>query len=504
MKDSTQSPPGHSLERDVEEVAHGAAKIAQTELNAGAMTTSGVIMQSITHMGPAIGLATSLAFVTSFVGVTSPIVYGLALLIVLSICSGLTRLAKNFPSAGGYFTYTSRTLHPRIGLLTAWLYFLYDPLVAAIMSTFFGYILQEFLMAQYGFDFPWWITFLVFTSLVTFALYRGVKFSVRTLMVVGAIEIGVLVALAISGLISPGDGGTNLEPFNPANAPLNGLYLAVVFSIVTFTGFESVAPLAEESEDPTRTIPRAIIISVLLLGAFVLFTSWGIVVGWGTEDSAALAETAENPVLVVAQDLWGFGWVLAMFAIANSALGTALAASNASTRVFFAMARVGVLPRWLAKVSPTSRTPVNAITFQSIVTLIVGLGVGFWIGPDYTFFVIGLMLTLGLIFVYGAGNIGAMRYYLTEARSRLNVFLDVILPIVSTAALIWVGYKSIVPLPESPLRYAPFIVAGWLALGVLVVLFLALRGREDWAVRASEAAYEGSGDGAPADLARRE
>lgn len=493
MKDSTQSPPGHSLEKDIEGVAHGAATIAQTELNAGAMTTSGVVMQSITHMGPAIGLATSIAFVTSFVGITSPVVYGLALLIVLSICSGLTRLAKNFPSAGGYFTYTSRTLHPRIGLLIAWLYFIYDPLVAAIINAFFGYILQEFLQAQYGFDFPWWITFLIMSAMVTFALYRGVKFSVQTLMVLGGIEIIVLIALAISGLISPGDGGTSLAPFDPSNAPsLSGLYLGVVFSIVTFTGFESVAPLAEESKDPKRTIPRAIIISVLLLGGFVLFASWGIVIGWGTDNSAALAETAENPVLVVAQRLWGFGWVFAMFAIANSALGTALAASNASTRVFFAMGRVGVLPKWLSKVSPTRKTPVNAITFQSIVTLCVGLGVGFWIGPDYEFYVIGLMLTLGLIFVYGAGNIGSMKYYLTKARSKLNWFLDVILPIGSTAALIWVGYKSIVPLPESPLRYAPFIVAGWLALGALLVLFLALRGREDWLVRASEAAYEGS------------
>ena len=80
---------------------------------------------------------------------------------MLAIGAVLTQLAKLFPSAGGYFTYTSRTLHPRAGLLTAWFYFLYDPLGGCINLAFFGFILQGLLQSRYNFDFPWWATFLI-------------------------------------------------------------------------------------------------------------------------------------------------------------------------------------------------------------------------------------------------------------------------------------------------------------------------------------------------------
>ena len=462
--------------------------VAETELHGGAIGLPAVLMQAITHIGPAIGLATSIAFVVSLAGKTAPLAYGFAFLLVLAIGASLTQLANRFPSAGGYFTYTSRTLHPRAGLLTAWLYFLYDPLGGCINLAFFGFILQGFLKSKYNFDFPWWLTFLITATIISFLVYRGIKISATVMLILGGLEILIFIALAITALISPGAGGTNFAPFNLANAPANGLYLAIVFSILTFSGFESVAPLAEESRSPRQILPRAIMLSIVIMGIFFLLTSWAVVAGWGTDHIGGLATSAQNPILVVAERVWGIGWILVMFAIFNSALAVAIACTNASTRVFFAMGRVGVLPKWLAGVR--HKVPVNAVILQTVITFAYGLGIGFWIGADQEFYFTGVAITLGLIFIYGAGNIGVVRYYLREARDSFNLWLDAVFPIACTLALIWVGYKSIVPLPAAPVEYAPFVVAGWLAAGLVLVWALSRTGRENWLVKASEIAYE--------------
>jgi len=257
---------------------------------------------------------------------------------------------------------------------------------------------------------------------------------------------------------------------------------------LTFTGFESVAPLAEESRSPRKNLPRAIMLSILIMGIFFLLTSWAIVVGWGTQDIGGLATSVQNPILVVAERVWGIGWILVMFAIFNSAIAVALACTNASTRVFFAMGRTGVLPKWLAHVH--HKVPINAITLQTIITFAYGLGIGFWIGADQEFYFTGTAITLGLIFVYGAGNIGVVRYYLREARDNFNIWLHGIFPVACTLALIWVGYKSIIPLPAAPVEYAPFVVLGWLVAGVILVWAVSRTGREEWLIKASEVAYE--------------
>ena len=464
------------------------ATVADTELQGGAIGLPAILMQAITHIGPAIGLATSIAFVVSLAGKAAPLAYFFAFLLVLAIGAVLTQLAKLFPSAGGYFTYTSRTLHPRAGLLTAWLYFLYDPLGGCINLAFFGFILQGLLQSRYNFDFPWWATFLITATIVTYLVYRGIKISVTVMLILGALEILIFVALAVTALVNPGPGGTSFAPFNLADAPGNGLYLAIVFSILTFTGFESVAPLAEESRSPRKNLPRAIMLSILIMGIFFLLTSWAIVVGWGTQDIGGLATSVQNPILVVAERVWGIGWILVMFAIFNSAIAVALACTNASTRVFFAMGRTGVLPKWLAHVH--HKVPINAITLQTIITFAYGLGVGFWIGADQEFYFTGTAITLGLIFVYGAGNIGVVRYYLREARDNFNIWLHGIFPVACTLALIWVGYKSIIPLPAAPVEYAPFVVLGWLVAGVILVWAVSRNGREEWLIKASEVAYE--------------
>jgi amino acid transporter len=435
--------------------------------------------------------------------VTAPLAFLIAFGIIITLGISLTQLAKKFPSAGGYYTYVSRTVHPRAGWFTAWLYFLYDPLATAINLAFMGYFFQVIMKARFGFVFEWWWFFLIGLALITFLVYRGVAISARVMVTLGAVELLIIIALAVSGLVSPGNGGVNLDAFVPSNAPgSSGLFLAVVFSIFLFTGFESVAPMAEETANPKKVLPRAILLSICFVGAFFVICNWGIMIGYGTDDAKSFASSTDNPVIELAQNLWGWGWLLILFAMVNSIVAVSIACTNAATRVFFSMGRIGALPRWFAHVHPTYKTPRNAVVFQTLVTLIFGLGVGIVLGPDQEFFMMGVAITLGLILVYIAGNIGVFRYYLREERGRFNVFLHLILPLFSSVALIYVGYKSIVPFPSFPVAIAPILVAGWILLGIALTIYASRTGTEEWLDRAAHVYEEPADVGEPGAKSR--
>jgi amino acid transporter len=456
-------------------------------LRAGALKFPAILMQGITHIAPAVGLILSIQFIASVAGVAAPLAYLLAFFIVLTLGISLTQLARQLPSAGGYYTYISRTVHPRAGFLTAWLYFLYDPTATAINLAFMGFFFESTMRVEFHIWCPWWLFFLVATAIITVLVYRGVAISTGTIVVLGAAEIAIVIALSLFGVVHPGAGGINLNGYLPSHAPSrSGLYLGIVFSIFSFTGFDAVAPLAEESEHPRRNLPRAIIGSILCMGVFYVFCSWAVMVGWGTHAVAGLVASTENPCFVLARKLWGKGWILVFVAVLNSILAVSIAGTNAATRVFFAMSRSGALPALLKEVHPLYRTPVNAIRLQTAITLAVGLGLGWMLGPDQEYYFMGVVVTLGLVFVYSAGNYGVYRFYGKEKKQEFSVWKHVICPALSTASLLWVGVKSVVPLPASPLQYAPVVVAVWLVAGCAIIWWMKQRGSDLWLVKAGE------------------
>jgi len=463
----------------------------QTELRAGALKFPEVLMQGVTHIAPAVSLILTIQVVTSVAGITAPLAFFIAFFLVSTLGISLTQLARHLPSAGGYFTYVSRTVHPRAGFLTAWLYFLYDPTSTALNLAFMGFFFESTMQGSYGWHCPWWVFFLAATVVLTLLVYRGIAVSTEMMIFLSVAEILIVIALAIACVIHPGSGGINLTSYNPSKAPsLHGLFLGVVFSIFAFTGFDAVAPLAEESHDPRRTLPRAIMGSILFMGAFFLFCAWAVLIGWGTTDVKGFITSAENPCFQIARRLWGKAWILVFIAVLNSVLAVSIACTNAATRVFFAMGRGGALPHWLAKVHPRYRTPTNAIWLQTLLTLIIGLGLGFWIGPDQEYYFLGVAITLGLVLVYGLSNYGVFRFYRGERRSEFRLFLHFVCPLASTLALVWVGVQSVVPLPPAPLRYAPMLVIGWTGAGLLLLWWMKRRGRESWLLRAGQAAHE--------------
>jgi len=111
---------------------------------------------------------------------------------------------------------------------------------------------------------------------------------------------------------------------------------------------------------------------------------------------------------------------------------------------------------------------------------------------------LGFVLVIAVIFIYVVANLGVVRYYWREERSKFNWLLHGIFPIGTSAILIYSLYKSFSPAPARPYNWSPVIVAVWLLAGIGVLGYLRLRGSEDWLAKAS-AVVDDSADLEPVD-----
>jgi amino acid transporter len=458
-----------------------------TDLREGAVGLPGVLMQGIATIAPAFAILASFVFIVGFAGIVTPwaYVFGGSLLALQALSAA--QLAKVFPSAGGWYTWIARALHPRAGFFAGVFFSVWLPPVGALTLSLLGKtVLEPAIKEEYDVTIAWWIWW----------AYAGIVVSERLLIITGSIEIVLMVALALTALVNPGPGGFSFAPLNPGNFGLaSNLFLGIVFSIFAFSGWESTGPLAEESRNPRRNVPIGLVGSVLILMAYFVFVTWGYLVGFGVDKVGEISFDIPFPVTTVAVRVWGGAWVLLLFALLNSAIAVSIACFNGGTRTWYAMGRSGVLPSALGKVAPSRQTPDNAIHLQVAVNVVAFVLVLIF-GAEDTFFTWANMITLGLISMYLLANIGVARYYLTEARSQFNPLLHIVVPAIASAAglvVVWKSYFS--PFQSTgPVYWGLMCYIVLVVITVLALVFLRVRGREDW-LRKAQLVFEESGGG---------
>src|ERR1700730_6980905 len=206
-----------------------------SRLRANALSFSSLLTQGITHIAPAMGLVVTVQFVTTMAGIASPLAYGIAFLIVMMLGFCLTQLALHLPSAGGYYTYVCRSLNTRAGFLTGWMFFIYDPLTAAVNLAYLGFLVQTTLRIEAHIHLPWYVVYVICALLISLLIYRGIEISAAFVMWFTIVEMAIVIVLAISSLMHPGDWRLELRDFvSLHDFNRKGLYLAIVFSIFTF------------------------------------------------------------------------------------------------------------------------------------------------------------------------------------------------------------------------------------------------------------------------------
>jgi amino acid transporter len=437
-----------------------------------------VLFQSITHMAPAAAVAYSIFISVPYSQQALPLSVGLALIACICAATAIGQLAKRFPSAGGMYTYAARSLGPWAGFLVAWLFILFEPLVAPFLYLEFGWAMTDVFQNEVGWHYSgqWWIWVVVMTLFVFLLTYRDIRLSTTAGVILGTFEIAIFGALAL-WMIFSNAGDLNVQTFNPHHAAgdWSGVFKGMVFAILAFIGFEAAAPLGEEAKNPRRTVPIAVVGSAVLIGLFYVLCSYAWVFGAGFDNFVNQATTNPDPWRSLGKVFWAGGWVLVFLAIVNSIAANSNAGMNAATRVFYALSRNGLAPRPLRHVHPRFKTPVNAIIGMSVFALGIALLFGWKWGPLDGFFTIATMAVPPVILVYMLVSLGAMVHYLGPLRQHFNVALHVILPIAGIVLFFFPLYYQFVKYPPIyPEKYGNWVDIGWVGLGILLTIFLAL------------------------------
>src|ERR1700727_2418870 len=396
-----------------------------------------VLFQSITDMAPGAACASAILAGVAFAGGSLPLAVIFALVACLFCACSIGLLAREMPSAGSLATYAARGLHPSVGFLVAWGYVLVGFLIPPLVLLQLGFTTAATINADWS-GYPaslWW----PWAWIVLAGGLYGIRTSARLGTVLGLFEIAVFLVLAVFFVVHAGSNNT-LSVFTTKYTPpgfrgLAGVIGGSVYTILAFGGFEGAAPLAEEARNPRRTIPRAILLATLLIGALYVFTTYAVDVAFGPAKFVNFTTgTGAASWEGLARSLYGLFWFFVFLAIVNSTIANANAGVNVSSRTAYAMGRIGAFPRLLAQVHPRHRSPVTAIVVGFVITVAVTLGLGLGYGPTEAFFMIGTGLVIILAAIYILMNAACIGFFARQGRIR--VVSHVIIPVLGIAAFI--------------------------------------------------------------------
>jgi amino acid transporter len=487
MDESNQDPPA-----------------GQASLRRDAVGSVGAVVMSAAIMGPAVSTFFNPQFSTPFSGAATPLVYIICVVAMLLAASGIIEMARELPSAGAFYTYVARGLGPRAGFVTGGLMFVAYALLAPAEMGLIGSYLQTTLKAELDVNIPWWLISLVPVAAMVALAYRGIAASMKTALVLFGSEVLVILVLALIVLARGGADGLSLHPLSPGASPhgYSGLATGFVFAALSFVGFEAATTLSEEVQQPRRTVPRAILLSVVGVGALYVFCIWAEVIGLGDRETNALTG-ASTPWNDLAQRYAPWMKWPVIIASVSSMFAVMVSSANGIVRILNTMGREQLLPRALAYVHPRHRTPTRAVLAVGGFSVVVAIGLGIANGGladpaagSNVYGYLGFLLTLGILPVYVLTNLAATAYF--RRAGRLHVIRHAVLPLTGGALMVVLLIEQILQQTDAPYTWFPWVIVAWVAVLVGVALWLGAR-RPEALSRAG--AVLATGDAAAAELA---
>jgi len=299
-----------------------------------------------------------------------PLAYIIGMVAMLFTALSYGSMARAFPVAGSVYSYAQRGLHANVGFLAGWLllldYLLIPPLLYIYAAMALNHLYPD--IPKFGFI----LVFLVSATLVNL---RGISFTARLNMLfllAQLVVLGIFLTCAWEALhAGTGHGELTVAPlYNPAQFNFALMMQAVSIAVLSFLGFDAISTLAEETRgDAGRSIGRAALISLLIMGGIFVAQTW-----LATDLAAGMGFTSADTAFYEIAAIAGGDWLASLTAVTTAlAWGVAVSITSqaAVSRLLFGMARDGKLSRVLAKVHPTYRTPHLSIYLVAVMSLVI-------------------------------------------------------------------------------------------------------------------------------------
>jgi amino acid transporter len=421
------------------------------------------LAQSVSTIAPTTTPAATIPLVCALSGNGTWLAYLLATIAILLVALCIARFARYSASPGSLYTYSAGILPPWLSAPTAWsLLLAYVATGSSVIGGFYhfanllvrdatGHVISTVLLA------------LLVTGISMWIAWRDVKISTRVMLWV---EAGSVLVIVVVVALVLGRHGMHLdwEQLHLRGMSGSGLRLGLVLALFSFVGFESATTLGSEARNPLRTIPRAVIQSALLGGAFFMICAYTEVLAFHTAGADLGASEAPMHVVAAVGGVPVLGLLIDIGALVSMFAGT-LACITAAARVLLLMAHNGIVHGGLRATHVRNATPARAVTVTSIAAVLPvvilaargasGLDVYGWMGSlaAYGFIVAYALVCLalpGYLRIHGALTPGAR-----------------IIPALASIAMLLALAGNLYPVPEGPYGKLPFVYLAYLLAGLI-------------------------------------
>jgi basic amino acid/polyamine antiporter, APA family len=283
----------------------------------------------------------------------------------------VAELGAAMPQAGGIYVYLSKAYGPVWGFLYGWSggVVINPASIAAIavgFATYFGFFVP---LSDTG------IKLVAVASIVALTALNslGVRLGAITQNVLTLIKIGLLVLLVVVGFALPGGSVTNFQPLwsaAPLHRQIASFGVALVAALWAYDGWIEITYVGSEVKDPERNLPRSIVLSTLIAATLYCLVTASFAYVLSPVKMAASSLVASDAAQVT---LGHAGAALVAIAIMIATIGSNNGIVLTAARIPYALAKDGLLPRWLAGVHPRFLTPVPSLLVQAIIAIALTL-----------------------------------------------------------------------------------------------------------------------------------
>lgn len=310
-----------------------------------------------------------------------PTSYIFALVAILLTSLSYGHMIRRYPSSGSAYTYAQKAIHPNVGFMvgwSSWLDYLLSPLVNIILANIY-------LTALFPEINPWvWVIGL--TAMMTTINLFGARFVARFNSTIVFVQVGVIAYFTYSVymLLTQGvnaDGSLNtakyqlwsLDPFWNEMASMSGLIAGATILCFSFTGFDALSSLAEETKDAKKTLPRAIFLTALIAGIIFIISTYFMQIFFPSDPTKYFEVLDEShPEILSAVFSEGVKSMILYFAIVT-VMASGISAHAGVSRLMYVMGRDGVIHKGIfGYLSPKLKTPVYNILIVGAVALTAG------------------------------------------------------------------------------------------------------------------------------------
>ena len=391
-----------------------------------------------------------------------PTSYIIALIAILFTSISYGHMIRRYPSSGSAYTYAQKSIHPNVGFMvgwSSWLDYLLSPMVNIILAV----IYLEALFPEVNH----WVWVIVLTAFMTGINLRGAKFVANFNGLIVFVQLGVIAYFTwmVYSLLAGGvnaDGTLvnaqyqlwSLEPFWNELTSVGALITGATLLCFSFTGFDSLSSLAEETKDTEKTLPKAIFLTALIAGVIFIISTYFMQIYFPNDPKTYFEDVAATqPDILQAVGGVAFKTVVLYFAIVT-VMASGISAHAGVSRLMYVMGRDGVINKKIfGHISPKNFTPSYNIMIVGAVALTAG-----FMDLD----IVISMISFGALTAFTFVNLSVIsRYALRDGRTKnaKDIFSFVVIPLLGFISI----FAMWLEIEETALKYGLW----WAMFGIL-------------------------------------